>query len=167
MTSFAVFTLLKATVVCGAALVFSRICRHSRASIHHLIFALAFAALVVVPVASAVLPLVVVTVPVPPQRDAPAVTATSVASTPIELGPERAPFAPAVPSSAPVTLTRVIASDWQAAINANEVLEVGTPNCCSICFAWRCAPAAPNTKLPLVHAHIQTSRGRARSSATP
>jgi bla regulator protein blaR1 len=110
--SFAVFILLKATLVCGAALAFARICRQRRASIRHLIFALAFAALAVIPVASAVLPLLVVTIPVPQQREAPAVTAIPVASTPIETGQGRAPFAPAVPGSASLTLTRVIVVMW-------------------------------------------------------
>ena len=63
MTSFAVLAIVKATLVCGAALFLSRLCRRARASIRHLLFALAFTALVVIPVAGTVLPTVAVTVP--------------------------------------------------------------------------------------------------------
>jgi hypothetical protein len=104
--------------VCGAALAVARICRHSRASIRHLVFALAFAALVVVPVGSAVVPLLVVTVPVPQPREAPVVTATAVAGTPLEVDRERAPLARDVPGSASLTLTRVIAVMWLTGVVA-------------------------------------------------
>jgi bla regulator protein blaR1 len=65
MTSFAVLAIAKITLVCGAAFLSSRVCRRARASIRHLLFALAFAALVVVPGAGAVLPIVAVRVPAP------------------------------------------------------------------------------------------------------
>ena len=51
MMSFAVVAILKATLVCGAAFCLSRACRRARASIRHLLFALAFAALIAIPAA--------------------------------------------------------------------------------------------------------------------
>ena len=49
MMSFAVLTLLKATVVFGAAFFLARLCRRTRASVRHMVFALAFVALVAIP----------------------------------------------------------------------------------------------------------------------
>ena len=46
MMSFAVLAIVKATLVCGVAFFLSRVCRRTRASIRHVLFALAFAALV-------------------------------------------------------------------------------------------------------------------------
>ena len=63
MTSFAVLAIVKATLVCGAAFFLSRLCRRARASVRHLLFALAFTALVAVPGAGTLLPTVAVTVP--------------------------------------------------------------------------------------------------------
>ena len=63
MMSFAVLVIVKATLVCGVAFFLSRVCRRTRASIRHLLFALAFAALVAIPGAGTVLPTVSVTVP--------------------------------------------------------------------------------------------------------
>ncbi len=62
MMSFAVLTIVKATLVCGLAFVLSHVCRRTRASIRHLLFALAFAALVAIPGAGPVVPTVAVTV---------------------------------------------------------------------------------------------------------
>jgi uncharacterized protein (TIGR03435 family) len=64
MMSFAVVTVVKATVVCGAALLLSRLCRRTRASIRHAMFVLTFAALVVVPSIGTVIPMIPVTVPI-------------------------------------------------------------------------------------------------------
>jgi uncharacterized protein (TIGR03435 family) len=58
--------LVKATVVLASVLLLSRVCRRSRASARHLLFALAFVVLLVLPVTSAVMPPVVVTVPLRP-----------------------------------------------------------------------------------------------------
>ncbi len=63
MMSFAVLAIVKATLVCGVALSLSRLCRRTRASIRHLLLALAFAALVAIPSAGPVLPTVALTVP--------------------------------------------------------------------------------------------------------
>jgi uncharacterized protein (TIGR03435 family) len=71
MISFAVLAIVKATLVCGVAFFLSRVCRRTRASILHLIFALAFTALVAVPVAGPVLPTLSVTVPAMPSAPAP------------------------------------------------------------------------------------------------
>ena len=63
MMSFAVLAIVKGTLVCGVAFFLSRLCRRTRASIRHLLFALAFTALVAIPGAGPVLPTVAVTVP--------------------------------------------------------------------------------------------------------
>lgn len=63
MTSFAVLVLVKATLVCGVAFLLSYLCRRTRASIRHLLFALAFTALVAIPGVSLISPTVAVTVP--------------------------------------------------------------------------------------------------------
>jgi uncharacterized protein (TIGR03435 family) len=63
MMSFAVLAVVKATLICGVAFTFSRVCRHTRASIRHLLFALAFAGLVIIPPGSAWLPPVALRVP--------------------------------------------------------------------------------------------------------
>ena len=71
MMSFAVLAIVKATLVCGVAFFLSRLCRRTRASIRHLLFALAFTALVAIPVAGTVLPTVAVTVPATATAPAP------------------------------------------------------------------------------------------------
>ena len=63
MIPFAVLTLVKATLVCGAAFSLSRLFGRTRASARHMVFALAFAALVVIPFAAIMLPAVQITVP--------------------------------------------------------------------------------------------------------
>jgi uncharacterized protein (TIGR03435 family) len=81
MMSFAVAAIVKATLVCGVALFLSRLCRRTRASIRHLLFALAFTALIAIPGAGTVLPPVAVTVPpVPPAPTAPALRTQERAS---------------------------------------------------------------------------------------
>jgi uncharacterized protein (TIGR03435 family) len=65
MMSFALLAIVKPTLVCGVAFLLSRLCRRARASIRHLLFALAFTALVVIPAAGPALPTVVVTIPAP------------------------------------------------------------------------------------------------------
>ena len=49
MMSFAILAIVKATLVCGVAFFLARLCRRARASIRHLLFGLAFIALVVIP----------------------------------------------------------------------------------------------------------------------
>ena len=71
MMSFAVLAIVKATLVCGVAFFLSRLCRRTRASIRHLLFALAFTALVAIPGAGPVLPAVAVTVPAAATAPAP------------------------------------------------------------------------------------------------
>jgi uncharacterized protein (TIGR03435 family) len=71
MMSFAVLAIVKATLVCGVAFFLSRLCRRTRASIRHLLFALAFIALVVIPGAGPVFPTVSVTVPATAAAPAP------------------------------------------------------------------------------------------------
>ena len=63
MMSFAVVVIIKATLVCGAAFLLARMCRRARASIRHLLFALAFAALIAIPAARRVVPVVTVALP--------------------------------------------------------------------------------------------------------
>ncbi len=63
MMPFAVLTILKATLVCGAAFSLSRLFRHTRASLRHMVFALAFAALIAIPIAATLLPVVPIRVP--------------------------------------------------------------------------------------------------------
>jgi uncharacterized protein (TIGR03435 family) len=63
MMSFAAIVIVKATLVCGAAFLLGRMCRRARASIRHLLFALAFAALIAIPPAGRVVPPVTVTLP--------------------------------------------------------------------------------------------------------
>jgi len=63
MMSFAVVVILKATFVCGAAFLLARLCRRARASIRHLLFALAFAALIAIPAAGSLVPAVTVMLP--------------------------------------------------------------------------------------------------------
>lgn len=63
MMSFAVLAILKATLACGAALLLARACRRARASIRHLLFALAFTALIVIPAAGPIVPAVTVMLP--------------------------------------------------------------------------------------------------------
>jgi hypothetical protein len=65
MMSVAVVTILKATLVCGVVFLLSRLCRRARASIRHLLFALAFAALIVIPVAGPIVPALTVMLPAP------------------------------------------------------------------------------------------------------
>jgi hypothetical protein len=64
MISFAVLTVVKTTVVCGVALLLSRLCRRTRASIRHVMFVLTFAALIAVPSIATVISTIAVTVPV-------------------------------------------------------------------------------------------------------
>ncbi len=62
---------MKATLVCGVAFLLSRLCRRTRASIRHLLFALAFAALVAIPVAGTLLPPVAFRLPAAAAAPAP------------------------------------------------------------------------------------------------
>ena len=70
MMSFAVVTILKATLVCGAAFFLARACRRARASIRHLLFALAFVALIVIPAAGPIVPALTVMLPAPAESPA-------------------------------------------------------------------------------------------------
>lgn len=63
MMSFAVLTLMKATLVCGAAFSLARLCRRTRASARHMVFALAFVTLVAIPIAATLLPVVQIAIP--------------------------------------------------------------------------------------------------------
>ena len=116
MMSFAVLVLVKATLVCGVAFLLSRLCRRARASIRHLLFALAFIALVAVPVASTVLPTVTVTLPAtatvraPQGRDTAAAVQSSAGAEVSESG-----IASVSQDTAPartVTITQVLTATW-------------------------------------------------------
>jgi bla regulator protein blaR1 len=63
MMSFAVVVILKVTLVGGLAFLLARTCRRSRASIRHLLFALAFAAWIAIPITGAIAPAVPVMLP--------------------------------------------------------------------------------------------------------
>ena len=71
MSTLAFLAIAKATFVCGVALFLSRLCRRGPASIRHLLFVLAFAALVVIPVAGRLLPIVPITVAAGPMANTP------------------------------------------------------------------------------------------------
>jgi uncharacterized protein (TIGR03435 family) len=117
MMSFAVVTIVKATLVCGAAFFVSRLCRRSRASIRHVLFALAFAALVVIPGASPVVPTVTVTVPAPATGQRTPDMASALGS-----ATDAGPSGPAAPSivrdtaAASVTLAQVVTAIWLAGV---------------------------------------------------
>ena len=91
MMFFAALAILKATLVCGVAFFLARVCRRARASIRHLLFALAFAALVAIPGAGMVLPPVVVTVPataiapLPRTQDIPSAALSSAGAAPFRV----------------------------------------------------------------------------------
>jgi bla regulator protein BlaR1 len=106
MVSVAVLAVVKATLVCGVAFVLARLCRRTRASIRHLLFALAFAALAAIPVAGTLLPAVAVTVPA--VATAPArTTQTTPSATPSSAGedPSRSSALSVIRASAPTALT--------------------------------------------------------------
>ncbi|HEY0285071.1 MAG TPA: M56 family metallopeptidase [Vicinamibacterales bacterium] len=116
MMPFAVLTLLKATLVCGAAFFLSRLCRRARASVRHMVFALAFAALVVIPFAATMLPAVQITVPV--TAKAPALPAPDMTppvrsrggSVPTD---STTPFVASRAKAAdPVTVTQLVTAIW-------------------------------------------------------
>jgi bla regulator protein blaR1 len=65
MMSLVALAIVKATLVCGVAFFLSHLCRRTRASIRHLLFALAFTALVAIPAAGTVLPTLAVKIPAP------------------------------------------------------------------------------------------------------
>ena len=120
MTSFAVLAIVKATLVCGVAFFLSRVCRHARASIRHLLFALAFSALVAIPGAGLVLPAVAVTVPATPtaQASRPQDVASAAPST-AAAGRSGASTAPLSRETAPVpsmTIVQVVTAIWLAGV---------------------------------------------------
>jgi bla regulator protein blaR1 len=116
MMSFAVVTIVKATLVCGAAFFLSRLCGRARASIRHLLFALAFAALVAVPAVGPVVPAVAVAMPPVATSSAVVVSgfsrtsvtapsSSSALSIPREMAPARS-----------VTIAQVVTSIWLAGV---------------------------------------------------
>lgn len=116
MMSFAVLVILKATLVCGAAFIIARICRRARASIRHLLFAFAFAALIVIPAAGPVLPAVTMRLPAsrassietPP--DTGRLVQSSVAP---RAGKERAQaIAQTAPAGLPLTISQMVVILW-------------------------------------------------------
>jgi uncharacterized protein (TIGR03435 family) len=120
MMSFAVLTLVKATLACGAAFSLSRLCRRTRASARHMVFALAFAALVVIPVAAMMLPAVQITVP--GTAKAPALPAPDmrplVRSSGGTVPSESAAPSPArgAKAASPVTITQLVTATWLAGV---------------------------------------------------
>jgi bla regulator protein BlaR1 len=116
MMSFAVLAIVKATLVCGVAFFFSRLCRRTRASIRHLLFALAFTALVAIPGAGPLLPTVAVTVPARSTPPAPRTQemASAVRSTAGALSSRsstRSVSRDTVPARS-VTIAQVVATIW-------------------------------------------------------
>ena len=120
MMPFAVLTLLKATLVCGAAFSLSRLCRRTRASARHMVFALAFAALVVIPFAATMLPAVQITVP--GTAKAPAIPAPDMTS-PVRSSEGTVPsesttllVAEGAKAASPVTVTQLVTAIWLAGV---------------------------------------------------
>ena len=120
MTSFAVLAIVKATLFCGVVFFLSRLCRHARASIRHLLFALAFSALVAIPGAGLVLPAVTVTVPATPtaQASRPQDIASAARSS-AAAGPSGASIAPLSRETRPMlsmTIVQVATAIWLAGV---------------------------------------------------
>lgn len=114
MMSFAVLVIVKATLVCGIGFLLSRLCHRTRASVRHLLFALAFAALVVVPGISSLLPTVVVALPAAAtaaqiQDPTPTVLSTADAGSSGASTPSGARISVPVQS---VTMAQVITATW-------------------------------------------------------
>ena len=116
MMSFGALALVKATLVCGVAFFLSHLCRRTRASIRHMLFALAFTALVAIPVAGVVLPTVAVTVPAP--ANAPATRTPDVVAT-MPASAAEAPSGSSIPSASgepaarhPVTIPQIVTAVW-------------------------------------------------------
>lgn len=115
MTSFVVLVILKATLVSAVAFILSHLCRRARASVRHLLFALAFVALVAIPGAGPVLPAVAVTIPEapialgPPAGDMPAADSRADAD---HFGPGAWAAARAVTPVIPVTIEQVVMAVW-------------------------------------------------------
>jgi uncharacterized protein (TIGR03435 family) len=117
---FAVLTLLKATVVLGAAFSLARLCRRTRASARHMLFALAFAALVAIPIAATLLPVVQITIPgtakisatpapamMPPVRSTGGTVPSESATTLVARGAK---------SAGPVTVAHLVTAIWLAGV---------------------------------------------------
>jgi hypothetical protein len=121
MTSFAVLAVVKATLVCGVAFTVSHVCRHTRASIRHLLFTLAFAALVVIPLGGTLLPPVVLRLPAAAATSAlltPAMTPAALSSTGAELPGTRTPLVSPHTSAAtpPLDVAQIVAAIWLAGV---------------------------------------------------
>jgi uncharacterized protein (TIGR03435 family) len=120
MMPFAVLTLLKATLVCGAAFSLARLCRRTRASARHMVFALAFAALAAIPIAATLMPVVQITIPgtaeVSP-TPAPAMT-PPVRSTGGTVPSESATalVARGTKAASPVTVAHLVTAIWLAGV---------------------------------------------------
>src|SRR5687768_3533554 len=115
MMSFTVAAILKATLVCGAAFLLARACRRARASIRHLLFALAFAALIAIPAAEPIVPAVRVMLPAP----ASPADAAPEAAMPVSPGTDPRPSgerSPAISTTAaaasPLTIPEVLVVLW-------------------------------------------------------
>ena len=116
MMSFAVLAIVKATLVCGVAFSLARLFRRTRASVRHLLFAVAFAALVVVPGIGALLPTVTVTIPVAASAPAlripdpgPAVLSSADAGPSDTSTPSDSRV---LAQSGPVTIAQVLTTTW-------------------------------------------------------
>jgi len=114
--SFAVLAIVKATLVCGAAFVLSRLCRRRRASIRHLLFVLAFTALIAIPIAGLVLPTVAVAVPVTamaPVSETPNFDSTVLTKPNAEPSHSSLPFVSRdVASIRSLTILQIVAAGW-------------------------------------------------------
>jgi uncharacterized protein (TIGR03435 family) len=116
MISVAVVAILKATLVCGAALLLARACRHARASIRHLLFALAFAALIAIPAAEPIMPAVRVMLPAAaasPADAAPEVIVSALPSAGRRPNGESDPaISEAGAAASPLTIPQVLVVFW-------------------------------------------------------
>ena len=116
MMSVAVVAILKATLVCGVALLLARVCRRARASIRHLVLALAFAALIAIPAAGPIVPALTVILPAAP-ASAPAAgpdTAVPVQPTaePRLAGPRSHATAETAAAERSLTIPQILVALW-------------------------------------------------------
>jgi bla regulator protein blaR1 len=115
MMSFAAAVIVKATLVSGVAFLLARMCRRSRASLRHLLFALAFAALMAIPVAGAIVPAVPVMLPaaaLSPDARPEAAVPTPPSVYPRSSGGNGPVIAETSPSAWPLTIPQILVVLW-------------------------------------------------------
>jgi hypothetical protein len=115
MMSFAVIVIVKATLVCGAAFLLAHVCRRSRASVRHLLFALAFAALIAIPMTGAIVPALTVMLPAPapsPVASRSEVQVSMPSSVPDGTAASNGPAIVKTSSAWPLTIPQSLAVLW-------------------------------------------------------